>query len=106
LPFFFLRPTPKIPGEFLDSVRVFQGLACVKNPSTRHANQWPYPADSDTLAPREQIKFLPDEDDDTTTNDKNNQDGTLNDIETTNLNFDALSFGQQLHDTTVPSSTT
>ncbi len=103
---FLLRPTPKIPNEFLDNVRVFQGLACVKNPSTRRANQWPYPPDSDTLAPREQMKFLPDEDDEINTNEKINQDGALNDNETTNLNFDTLSIGQQLQDTTIPSSTT
>jgi hypothetical protein len=58
------------------------------------------------LAPREQMKFLPDEDDDSNTNDKINQDGIANDVETTNLNFDNLSLGQQLQDTTVPSSTT
>jgi len=59
------------------------------------------------LAPREQMKFLPDEDDDdVNTNEKNNLDGTSNDIETTNLNFDTLSLGQQLQDTTVPPSTT
>ncbi|CAF1323566.1 unnamed protein product [Rotaria sordida] len=100
------RPTPKIPNEFLDNVRVFQGLACVKNPSTRRANQWPYPPDSDTLAPREQIKFLPDEDDDTNINNKNIQEGTLNDIEIPNLNFDTLSIGQQHQDTIIASSTT
>jgi len=99
------RPTPKIPSEFLDNVRVFQGLACVKNPSTRRANQWPYPPDSDTLAPREQMKFLPDDDDEPNPNEKNNQEGTLNDIDTTNLNFDTLSLGQQFQETTVPSST-
>jgi len=107
LVFFCFRPTPKIPSEFLDNVRVFQGLACVKNPSTRRANQWPYPPDSDTLAPREQMKFLPDEDDDdVNANEKNNLDGTSNDIETTNLNFDTLSIGQHPQDTTVSSSTT
>jgi predicted type IV restriction endonuclease len=102
------RPTPKIPNEFLDNVRVFQGLACVKNPSTRRANQWPYPPDSDTLAPREQMKFLPDEDDNAeiNTNEKNNSDGTSNDIETANLNFDSLSLDQQLRDTTAEASTT
>jgi hypothetical protein len=52
------------------------------------------------------MKFLPDEDDDINTNEKNNQDGTSNDNDTTNLNFDTLSIGQQLQDTTVPSSTT
>ncbi len=104
--FFHFRPTPKIPSEFLDNVRVFQGLACVKNPSTRRANQWPYPPDSDTLAPREQMKFLPDEEDDTNANDKINQDAISNDIETTNLNFDTLSLGQQLQETTVSSTTT
>ncbi len=100
---FLWRPTPKIPNEFLDNVRVFQGLACVKNPSTRRANQWPYPPDSDTLAPREQMKFLPDEDDEPNPNEKNHQDGLSNDTETTNLNFDTLSLGP---DTTVPPSTT
>ncbi|CAF1575039.1 unnamed protein product [Adineta steineri] len=101
------RPTPKIPNEFLDNVRVFQGLACVKNPSTRRANQWPYPPDSDTLAPREQMKFLPDEDDEPlNTNEKNTSDSTSNDIETTNLNFDNLSLGQQALDTTVATSAT
>jgi hypothetical protein len=53
------------------------------------------------------MKFLPDEDDDdVNTNEKNNLDGTSNDIETTNLNFDTLSLGQQLQDTTVPPSAT
>ena len=87
------RPTPKIPKEFLDNVRVFQGLACVKNPSTRRANQWPYPPDSDTLAPREQLKFLPDEDDENNPNDKQ-QDGISTDHESANLNFETLSLGQ------------
>ena len=81
---FFSRPTPKIPREFLDNVRVFQGLACVKNPSTRHANQWPYPPDSDTLAPREQVKFLPDEDEDPITTVKTDE------IEPSQLNVDRL----------------
>ncbi|CAF1284076.1 unnamed protein product [Adineta ricciae] len=92
------RPTPKIPKEFLDNVRVFQGLACVKNPSTRRANQWPYPPDADTLAPREQIKFLPDEDENTNPNEKSNPDGTANETEANNLNFDALSLDQQPQD--------
>jgi hypothetical protein len=52
------------------------------------------------------MKFLPDEDDEININEKINQDGALNDNETTNLNFDTLSIGQQLQDTTIPSSTT
>ena len=92
------RPTPKIPKEFLDNVRVFQGLACVKNPSTRRANQWPYPPDADTLAPREQIKFLPDEDENTNPGEKSNPDGAANETEVNNLNFDALSLDQQPQD--------
>lgn len=75
----------------------------MKNPSTRRANQWPYPPDSDTLAPREQLKFLPDEDEDPPSTDKLQSDGSNNDQETVNLHFDTLSIGQ---DTTVPSATT
>ncbi|CAF1407112.1 unnamed protein product, partial [Didymodactylos carnosus] len=61
------RPTPKIPDEFLENVRVFQGLACVKNPANRRANQWPYLPDSDLILPRETIKFLPDDEENETT---------------------------------------
>lgn len=100
---FFSRPTPKIPNEFLDNVRVFQGLACVKNPSTRRANQWPYPPDSDTLAPREQMKFLPDEDNEINPNEKLQQDSAPNEHEASNLHFETLSLGQ---DTTVPQAAT
>jgi hypothetical protein len=49
------------------------------------------------------MKFLPDEDDEINPNEKSNQDGITNDNETTNLNFDTLSLGQ---DTAVSSSTT
>lgn len=58
----------------------------MKNPSTRRANQWPYPPDSDTLAPREQMKFLPDEDETTTTTVKSD-DG---DPTASQLNLDRL----------------
>jgi hypothetical protein len=47
------------------------------------------------------MKFLPDEDDEINLNEKSNQDGTSNDNETINLNFDTLSLSQ---DTTVSSS--
>ena len=94
------RPTPKLPREFLDNVRVFQGLACVKNPSTRRANQWPYPPDSDTLAPREQLKFLPDEDEDiTTVNQGQNADDVPPTSEPSNLNFDGLTISSQQQET-------
>ena len=103
----FPRPTPKIPDEFLDNVRVFQGLACVKNPSTRRANQWPYPPDSVTLAPREQMKFLPDEEEeDIAVNQGTTSEGTVNDSEANQLNFDGLSLSQPAQDTTVPSVAT
>lgn len=103
----FSRPTPKIPDEFLDNVRVFQGLACVKNPSTRRANQWPYPPDSVTLAPREQMKFLPDEEEeDTAVNQETTAEVAVNDSETNQFNFDGLSLSQPAQDTTVPSVAT
>lgn len=75
----------------------------MKNPSTRRANQWPYPPDSDTLAPREQLKFLPDEEEEIPPNEKTHPDSSNNDHETVNLQFDTLSLG---HDTTVPSAAT
>ena len=89
-------------------MRVFQGLACVKNPSTRRANQWPYPPDSVTLAPREQMKFLPDEEEeeDIAVNQGTTSEGTVNDSETNQLNFDGLSLSQPAQDTTVPSFAT
>jgi hypothetical protein len=99
----YCRPTPKIPPEFLDNVRVFQGLACVKNPSTRRANQWPYPPDSDTLAPREQLRFLPDEDEDTPTTTTVNQGQTADDApmtnEPSNFNFEGLAITSQQQET-------
>ena len=109
-PSHFPRPTPKIPDEFLDNVRVFQGLACVKNPSTRRANQWPYPPDSVTLAPREQMKFLPDEEEeaDIAVNQgvSTSEGPVVNDSEPNQLNFDGLSLTQSAQDTTVPSFAT
>lgn len=70
----------------------------MKNPSTRRANQWAYPPDSDTLAPREQIKFLPDEDEETTTTATNQEDEN----EPANINLESLSIDQE---STVSSTT-
>ena len=79
----------------------------MKNPSTRRANQWPYPPDSDLLAPREQIKFLPDEDDEIPVKSEGNpgSDDLSNAIESTNFNFDRLNLDGTVQEPTVQTQT-